>query len=82
MYFNKMNVVTDGQIHSDFKQSSVKKIRPVIWSHGNMGNTTSYTGLCKDLASYGYIVFAIGHADGSSAYMTNRDGPVHYNTPK
>ncbi len=57
----------NGNISDDFVTED-KKIRPVIWSHDNMADSTSSTGMCMNLASHGYIVFAITHFDGSSGY--------------
>ena len=44
----------------------VPKLPPVVYSHGMLGNRTCYSFPCIDLASYGFIVFAVEHADGSA----------------
>jgi len=33
-----------------------------------------YSVICRELASYGYIVFSMGHQDGSQVYTTDKDG--------
>jgi len=47
-----------------------------------MGDSSAYSGFCMHLASYGYIVFAITHFDGSASYSEDINGKsIHYNTP-
>jgi predicted dienelactone hydrolase len=69
----KKNAIIDGELASDFA-TGAKKLRPVIFSHGLFANNISYTGLQRDLASHGYIVFAINHADGTCIYTQNSQG--------
>jgi len=40
----------------------------VLFSHGLGGSMEMYTQLCMHLASFGYVVVAIEHEDGSGAY--------------
>ncbi|MBA7543000.1 hypothetical protein ES705_35325 [subsurface metagenome] len=35
----------------------------LIFNHGSVGVPSLYTALMEELASYGYIIFSIGHAD-------------------
>lgn len=49
-------------------------MQPIIFSHGDMANCMDYTVLCRELASYGYIVFALGHQDGSCSYTVGANG--------
>jgi pimeloyl-ACP methyl ester carboxylesterase len=51
---------------------------PVIFSHGLSSNRTMHSGLCRDLASHGYIVFAPDHMDQTSSYYETADGEGHY----
>lgn len=44
------------------------KFIPIIFSHG-VGNTMStFSTLCKDLASQGFVVYNIEHNDGTSLH--------------
>lgn len=39
----------------------------VIFSHGLGGNRAVYSIICSELASHGYVVFALEHADGTAS---------------
>ncbi|KAJ7523052.1 hypothetical protein O6H91_18G035600 [Diphasiastrum complanatum] len=52
-------------------EGSDQRLPIVIFSHGLWACRTTYTALCCDLASHGYIVVAPEHLDGSS-------NAVHY----
>jgi dienelactone hydrolase len=45
-----------------------KKFPIVLFSHGLGGCMEMYTQFCQQLSSYGYIVIALEHEDGSGAY--------------
>lgn len=68
--FEKMEV--------DASQSSAagvgRPLIPVIFSHGLSSNRTMHSGTCRDLASHGYIVFALDHMDLTSSYYETPDG--------
>ena len=58
------------------------KIVPIIFSHGLVSYSGHYTGHCRELASHGYIVFAIDHLDGSSTYTECRKAEAEKGKPK
>eukprot|EP00592_Proboscia_alata_P004136 CAMPEP_0194365860 /NCGR_PEP_ID=MMETSP0174-20130528/13836_1 /TAXON_ID=216777 /ORGANISM="Proboscia alata, Strain PI-D3" /LENGTH=412 /DNA_ID=CAMNT_0039140705 /DNA_START=580 /DNA_END=1818 /DNA_ORIENTATION=- len=40
----------------------------IIFSHGLMGNSRTYTYQAMELASHGYVVVSLDHGDGSSSF--------------
>ena len=40
----------------------------IIYSHGNGICADTCSNICADLASFGYIVFALDHEDGTNIY--------------
>ncbi len=66
-----MNVVSNGEIHSDFYN---KPIVPIIYCHGLSSNRTMHCGTAKDFASHGYIVFIMDHRDRTSSYVEDKKG--------
>lgn len=55
------------------------KLSPVIFSHGMLADSTSYSRHNLELASHGYIVFVPNHHDGSCAYTEKSDGsPIKF----
>jgi len=48
-----------------------KKLPTVIFSHGLFGNMHMYTQLCRELASYGCVVLAVEHQDGTATGTTD-----------
>lgn len=69
----KIDCVLGGDLSFDFT-SGKKDLHPLIFSHGIFGDNHSYTGLLKDMASHGYIVFALNHSDGTCIYTENSLG--------
>ena len=63
----KLDCVLDATLSRDFVEGK-RILQPILFSHGIFGSNNSYTGLLKDMASHGYIVFALNHADGSCIY--------------
>jgi len=49
---------------------------PIIYSHGLGGNRSCYSSVCIDLASHGYVVFALEHSDGSASLNVLPDKTV------
>jgi hypothetical protein len=46
----------------------------VVFSHGLGGTPDCYASTIRDLASRGFLVAAVHHADGSAAYVRHDDG--------
>lgn len=46
----------------------MRKLQPIIFSHGLSAQRNTYSALFMELASCGYCVFSIGHDDRSADY--------------
>mmetsp|Transcript_110 Transcript_110/g.109 ORF Transcript_110/g.109 Transcript_110/m.109 type:complete len:90 (+) Transcript_110:162-431(+) len=77
MYLINTDTVENGPLVNDFSDGT-KNLIPIVFSHGYSGFCQLYTCLCRELASAGYIVFSMGHQDGSGIYTTDRDGNPIY----
>ncbi len=68
-----LDCVLNGDLSKDFYSNdhevpSKKKLVPIIFCHGISSNRTMHSGLCKDMAGHGYIVFSLDHQDGTCTY--------------
>jgi hypothetical protein len=55
----------------------------VIFSHGTWGCEDMYTSLCRSIASFGFVVVALEHEDGSGCHASSRDGrTIAFSLPK
>ncbi|OMH78871.1 Platelet-activating factor acetylhydrolase [Zancudomyces culisetae] len=57
-----------------------KKMPVIIFSHGLAGNRTTYSAICREMASYGAIVVAMEHRDGtaSTTYLADQKQALGY----
>ena len=67
----KSMVYKNAPLSEDFKG---KAIVPIVFSHGLQSATFLYTMALRDLASHGFLVFAVNHQDGSNLHTVTRDG--------
>jgi hypothetical protein len=51
-----------------------RRLRPILFSHGQLRCPTDYSGLISDLVSRGYVVFAVYHQDGTCSYTQDEKG--------
>ncbi|CDW82360.1 platelet-activating factor acetylhydrolase [Stylonychia lemnae] len=89
--FIKMDVVENAEVASDFiikiadqngnlNNDLCKPLIPIIFSHGLSSNRNWNSATYRNLASHGYIVFAIDHRDETSHYTEGADGKeIYYN---
>lgn len=66
-----MNTLTNGELQEDFNS---QPLIPIVCSHSHSANRTMHTGIYRDFASHGYIVFVLDHRDESCSYVESRDG--------
>ena len=57
--------------------TSESRLAAIVFTHGLCARAEIYSGHCRELASFGYLVFAPDCIDGSSSYTELADG-----TPK
>mgnify|MGYP003305112772 CR=1 FL=1 len=57
---------------------SDSKFPVVVFSHGVAGNRSLYSLICTELASQGYVVLALEHADGTASVAKVAGGARKY----
>lgn len=68
-----LDCILGGTLSHDFADGN-KLLMPILFSHGILGCNSTYSGLLKDMASHGYIVFALNHMDGTCIYTEDSQG--------
>ena len=54
----------------------------VVFSHGLGGCMEMYSQLCTNMASHGFVVFALEHQDGSGCFAETANGErIYYKRP-
>jgi len=51
-----------------------RRLPVLVFSHGLGGMRTTYSGICSELASHGWVVAAVEHADRSASLSLRRGG--------
>ena len=75
----EIHAKVDIELSEEFNLGS--KLAPILFSHGFCGNRCMYSVQCSELASFGYLVFAIDHLDGSGNLTETRQQTiVKFNT--
>ena len=67
MTFVSVQVAENAPLARDFSHGS-KKMQPLVFSHGDSYDRMFYSGILRELASYGFLVIALNHNDGSCLY--------------
>jgi hypothetical protein len=62
-------VARNAPLNSEFHDGT-KMLQPLIFSHGLTSHKMNYSGLCREFASYGFLVIALNHNDRSCEYTT------------
>ena len=53
--------------------NDTNEIIPIIISHGLTASRSLYSTLCSEFASFGYMVFALDHHDGTCCYTEDQN---------
>ncbi|PVU96825.1 hypothetical protein BB561_000930 [Smittium simulii] len=61
------------QINAQPVNNTTHKFPVAIFSHGLAGNRSTYSAICRELASHGFIIIAIEHRDGSASATYLKD---------
>ena len=72
MMFVKINCKEQSELDPSFYNGN-RKMPIAIVSHGLKGHAHSQSGLCRELASQGFIVFSFDHSDETDAVNINED---------
>ena len=67
MTFISVPVACDAPLATDFVQGK-NKLQPVLWSHAEATDRMIYSGILRELASYGFLVIALNHNDHTCMY--------------
>lgn len=79
-------MVPDGPLADDFATGK-KKLIPILFSHGLTSSRCLHSTYARELASHGYIVLMMDHADGTCCYTEVKQGttfkpiPFDYSVP-
>lgn len=63
----RIQALNNHPMHTDFADNK-QKLRPVLFSPGLVFGRTGYSGICRELASHGMMVYAIDHTDNSCPF--------------
>lgn len=64
MKYSEMDCDRDGELSEEYKD---KKMPVVIFSHGIRGHRNIASGLLREMASQGFVVYSLDHNDGTAA---------------
>ena len=65
-------VTKDGDLAEEFRTGK-KLLQPLIFSHGLTSHKMNYSGICREIASYGFLVIALNHNDRSCEFTTGKE---------
>lgn len=63
----RIPVLRDGALAEEFRDGT-KLLQPLLFSHGLSTHKMNYSGICRELASYGFLVIALNHNDRSCLF--------------
>jgi len=64
-------------INANAAEGLPAKLPVLIFSHGLTAQAKGYSVFCRELASYGIVVIALDHMDGSCGYTVNQNNEVN-----
>lgn len=67
-----METVEDGPISYDLTNAT--PLIPIVFSHGNSSTRTMNSCFLRDIASHGFIIFALDHVEGTCMHTKKADG--------
>lgn len=78
------NIENGSLLSRDEGEGRLEKLPLIVFSHGNGGCRTTYSMVCSEMASKGYLVAAVEHHDGSAsiARALGADGQLEWVLPR
>ena len=68
----KIDAIVDGKFDVLLENVNDSKLVPILFSHGLASSCSIYSAHLRELASHGYIVFAMDHQDRSCGYTEDQ----------
>lgn len=78
IFVTEQAIGTNLMSHGQSQVPGADRFPIMVFSHGLGGMRTTYSYICADIASHGWVVAAVEHRDGSASMALTNNGPLLY----